>query len=145
MKFKSHKTTVVLHIDPLQSIQSIKEELLRVLTETQPQSLHSGTEMPTNASSISLAKPIEGHDPSSGWTELFDADGNITTGNEPLSKKRKVNDGGVKIQDQCMKTAGIKDGATLAYRFDDGTAAGLEDDRGWTVAVPNPDEGLSDG
>jgi hypothetical protein len=139
LRFKNHKTTTLLHVDPLQLWSSVKADLLHALKETHPDGrLASGTEIPSDPEDIILAKAKDFHDLTIGWERISAGDvGALAITN---SKKKRVN-----IED-CPKGAGLKDGHALVYKFradDEDMDEGLDlddEDEHWDVIVPTYEE-----
>lgn len=123
MRLKNHKTTVILHVDSLQSLSTLKKELLAVLNEISPSGLN-GHALPSSTSDMLLAKPIDPLDMSFGWDALersnqLDDPFNI---DEDAPKGK-----GKQLESENLKAYGIKDNAVLAFKFrGDGT-------KGWDV------------
>lgn len=139
LRFKHHKSTTLLHVDPLQSWASIKADLLHALKETHPDGrLSSGTEIPTNPEDIILAKAKDFHDLSRGWERISVGDAGALE--IASTKKKRVN-----IED-CPKGAGLKDNYALVYKFraddeDMDEGLGLDDEEEhWDVIVPTYEE-----
>ena len=138
LRFKHHKNTTLLHVDPLQSMTSVKEELLRALKDTHPNGqLSSGVAIPDTPSDIVLGKAKDIHDLSNGGWERVYTNGTSTTD----SKQKKAS------LDDCPKGVGLKDGSVLAYKFKseelamEDEALGLEDeDEKWNVVIASYDE-----
>ncbi|KAF2651132.1 hypothetical protein K491DRAFT_104409 [Lophiostoma macrostomum CBS 122681] len=71
LRLKSHKTTVLLHIDPLQSFTSIKSELLAALRETGLRHADTGATIPLpdslRAEDVTLGRPRNVNEPKAGF------------------------------------------------------------------------------
>lgn len=127
LRFKNRKTTVLLHVDPLQSFDGVKEELLRALIQRETSGkLHGEQTLPSSAKQIQLARPVDPNDPTKGWESLEDE-----RPEEPVKKKQKKDDAAT----DSPKAAGIKDGWALAFRF---TPKDGEDS--WDVVLPTYDD-----
>jgi hypothetical protein len=140
LRLKSHKTTVVLHVNPLQTFSLIKTELLHALQDTSLKHPDTGEEipLPDSPSDIQLGRPITLNDPHAGFT-LGEWEYTNTASDMEIDEvkpvkngkgaKRGKNDGGnINVKD-CPKGAGLKDNAVLAFRFKgDGTEWEDEDD-----------------
>ena len=145
IRFKYHKTTVLLHVNPLQSFSSVKSELLRALRESHPAGVNSDP-LPSDPEQIVFARPNDPMDPEAGWTSIDDdivlADGDEDGGKDGKGKgkgKTKPKSGGVT---DCVQGAGFKNGACLAFKFRRGDAAGFMDMEGvgeekWDVLIPS--------
>lgn len=143
LRFKNHRSTTLLHADPLQSFNSLKEDLLQALRQTHPNGRINGVEIPSDPASVLLARPNDIHNLEKGFTSVTDKEGNIITGNEQVGKKRKSGDPELKIKEPCPKAAGLKDGAVLAYKFRIPKTAKNYDpaiDEDWDVVIPSYDD-----
>ena len=110
LRLKYKKSTTILHVDPLQSFESVAIELLRALHQTHPNGLLLGNvEIPTDAQEVLLAKANDIYDVSKGWTQLQTAEEPEETEPEAKSakgappKKRKREKS---ISEFCPKAAG---------------------------------------
>jgi len=138
LRFKHHKNTTLLHVDPLQSMASVKEELLRALKDTHPNGrLSSGLVIPDNTTDLVLGKAKDIHDlTNGGWELVYTNDASLNEAN-----KKKVS------PDDCPRGVGLKDGSVVAYKFkseelnmeDEALDMGDDDDR-WDVIIATYDE-----
>jgi len=139
LRLKNHKKTVLLHIDPLQSFDSIKETLYAVLAAT-----HTPADPPlpsSSASDLEFGRPLDPKDPHSGfgiceWEDSAreeDGDGDeeeieVEVEVEGTGRGRGKGKGGRNGEvGECPKGAGLKDGGVLAWRW--------RGERGWEVDV----------
>lgn len=125
-RFKNGKSTTLLHVDPLQSLASIKAELLSALRATHPDGLLHGTlRIPQDAAHVIIGRPVDIHDPHSGWLRI---DAEEPTGESRSTAKpngegpgRKRKSGGPEVNgiggDTSPKALGLLDNAVLAYKF----------------------------
>jgi hypothetical protein len=140
LRLKSHKTTVLLHVDPLHTFDTIKSALYSALQETELRHPETGEviPLPPSPSDIQLGRPININDAHEGfklgeWEYSAMAE---EQDQEPKGKgKAKAGTGssgkaGVAANvQQCPKGAGLKDGAVLAFRWvGDGNWEGDEED-----------------
>jgi hypothetical protein len=114
VRLKHHKTTILLHVEPLLLLSTLKEELLAVLREIAPDGFN-GYQLPSSASEIRLGRPVDPFDISLGWEPLeppneLDDPFNIDE-DESLKGKAK------RLESENLKAYGIKDNAVLAFRF----------------------------
>ena len=142
LRLKYHKSTTLLHVDPLQSFISIKGELLRALRQRHTDGqLPNGTVIPTSADEVLLAKPVDVSDHNQGWTRIEDSMSHAEDVQPPRaagsSKKRKPD---VTSPMSCPQASGLRDGSVLAYKFSssgqDDEGLGLEDEV-WDVVIPS--------
>lgn len=166
LKFKHHKTTIVLHVDPLQTFTSIKAELLKAISDSHSSRSLNGSAIPKNPNEILLAKPLEPNDLSLGWQQIIlsnedgDDDGDSTgkgkgkagvvTGRAPAKNQLK----------ECPQGAGLREGSIVAFKFkndeemngpsndgvDDEIAVAEEDmsRQMWDVVVPTMENTYGD-
>ncbi|KAF2748503.1 hypothetical protein M011DRAFT_457802 [Sporormia fimetaria CBS 119925] len=134
LRLKSHKTTVVLHVDPLSTFSNIKEVLLSVLQQTSLKHAVTGATInpPTSASAIQLGRLTDPNDPDAGFVlgewESSVADIGEDDTDAKGKGKAKASTGVPSKIVECPKGAGLKDGAVLAFRFEgDGTSWGGDD------------------
>jgi hypothetical protein len=137
LRFKLNRTTVVLHIDALQTLASIRSELLEALRATHPDGIFKGTlrdgtpvsyPLPANPEDIALAKQADPHDPNAGWEAIgddaeegliFDEDvkgKGKGKGRASAAPSRKSASSAKDVND-CPQGAGLKDGSIVAFRF----------------------------
>lgn len=124
MRLKKHKSTILLHVEPLQLLSTVKEDLLAILKDIAPNGFN-GTPLPNSASEIELAKPVDPLDISLGWEPLAPSDEledpfNIDEDEAPKGK-------GKSLESENLKAYGLKDNAVLAFRFKS------EKGKGWDV------------
>ena len=145
LRLKSHRTTVLLHIDPLHTFTAIKSQLYTALQETGFQATEHGPsiELPASPSDIQLGRPVDPLDPSQGfvlgeWETIDDedlelsesGDGGKGKGKAPAkASKKSVGTGNVK---DCPKGAGLKDGVVLAFRW---KGDGTKEEASWGVQI----------
>ncbi|KAF2237134.1 hypothetical protein EV356DRAFT_496667 [Viridothelium virens] len=144
IRFKCHKTTVLLHLDPTQSFSSIKAELLRALQESHPDGIN-GTSLPLEFEDILLARPNDPMDANAGWTGI-DNDAAFVDDDEDGEPKKGKGKGKGKgktgTATDCMQGAGFKNGGCLAFKFKNGDADDWSDiggvgDEKWDVLIPS--------
>ena len=70
LRAKHHKTTLLLHVDPIQKLSSLRVELLSALHQTHPAGELEGHKIPQDANEIVLARPVDANDLSLGWEGL---------------------------------------------------------------------------
>jgi hypothetical protein len=143
LRFKLNRTTVVLHIDALQTLASIRSELLSALQATHPDNLFKGTTrentpiaypLPATPEDIALAKLADPNDPNGGWEAIgddledgliFDEDVGSGKGKGKAAASRPAarKSGGStatassKGVNDCAQGVGLKDGSVVAFRF----------------------------
>ena len=158
LRLKYHKSTVLLSVDPLQSIQKLKGDLLDAL-QNLISPLNDVESLPNSPSQVQLAKPIDVLDASAGWQRIdktdepkFDdvdelaADDDDDAGvsrrrSKSKGKAKKGTSNGTDGDQRTLKECGISDNAVLAFKFaphlEDNEEAMDEDDNDkWDVVIP---------
>jgi hypothetical protein len=157
LRLKSHKTTVLLHVDPLSPFSELKTHLHTALLETGLRTADGATiAIPASPTAIQLGRPVDVHDSSQGWVlgEWEEAaaaavdDEDVLIEEEESSgkgkgkgkavvkgkgKEKEEKGKGKRGAGDCPKGAGFKDGSVLAFRFE-GDADADEEDQ-WEVQL----------
>ncbi|KAI9653695.1 MAG: hypothetical protein M1831_005723 [Alyxoria varia] len=149
IRFKNGKSTILLHVEPSQSLGSVKSELLNALRQRNPNGNLNGAAIPEQANDVLLARQIDSANPDKGWTRLDEAD---LLEEGPATKKRKTSEKDNKNRsvDTNFKSLGLNDGAVLAFKFaneeeeEEDEGLGLEDEN-WNVELPAYDDALAAG
>lgn len=136
LRIKSHKTTVVIHVEPLSTFDNIKALFYNALKESPLKHAETGLDIPLPASpsDIQLGRPVDKNDPQAGfvlgeWERSSNQEQNDVKGKGRASAKQKAdpNLAAPSNIQNCPQGAGLKDGAVLAARWKgDGTAWGAE-------------------
>ncbi|KAK3706128.1 hypothetical protein LTR37_012955 [Vermiconidia calcicola] len=123
LRFKHNRNTFLLHIDPLQTLSSVKHELLKAVQQTHPNGTLNGNTIPQNPDEILLARPIDINDLSAGWESIEPRSGDVDgdTGASGKGKGKATTPGkstsaGAKLKD-CPHGAGLRDGGVVAFKF----------------------------
>ncbi|CBX91428.1 hypothetical protein IAQ61_010782 [Plenodomus lingam] len=124
LRLKAHKTTVLLHVEPLQSFSSIKAQLYDALQETgiKHQETQEQIKLPSSPSDIQLGRPININDASEGFRlgeweyPTVEEDEDVGKG-KGKAKAAKKSQGDLKDLKACPKGASLKDGAVLSFRW----------------------------
>ncbi|KAF2623180.1 hypothetical protein BU25DRAFT_414687 [Macroventuria anomochaeta] len=141
LRFKSHRTTVLLHIDPLNTFDTVKSALYTALQETGLQATEHGPSisLPASPSDIQLGRPVDPLDPSQGFVlaewETPASDDEVAIEEEGKGKGRAAAKGkkqGAGDVKDCPKGAGLKDGAVLAFRWE---GDGTKEEASWGVQL----------
>jgi len=140
LRFKLNRTTVFLHVDALQTLASVRAELLNALQITNPDGIFKGTlsdgtpveyPLPTTAEDIALAKRVDINDANAGWEAIgddledglvFDEDvsgkGKGKAASRPLAAApKKSASAASKGANDCPQGAGLRDNGVVAFRF----------------------------
>jgi hypothetical protein len=128
LRLKSHKTTVLLHVDPLHTFSTIKSYLYDALQDTELKNPETGESipLPSSPSDIQFGRPVNINDAHEGF-QLGEWEYPVSEEEEEEGKGKgkakasvKSNGGttaGTANVKQCPKGAGLKDGAVLAFRW----------------------------
>lgn len=141
LRFKSSKTTILLHVDPLQKLNSIKADLLKALNQTNPSGTLNSIPIPTDPGSIRLAKPLDINDLSLGWQPLdadIDAEELDADGEKPRTKGKGRNKAKNSLLD-CPQGVGMRDGGVVAFKFGE-DLHGMGDQEDEAVVVEGAEE-----
>jgi hypothetical protein len=138
LRLKYHKTTVLLHADPLQSVQRLKQDLLDSLRAIKPSSTFlNGRSPPSSTSQIQLARPCDVLDPTSGWELIEESDDATLQANGPDGKGKGKAKAKPNSSEFTLRGVGVRDNLVLAFRWQDKESmdADLEDEE-WDVIIP---------
>lgn len=152
LRLKHHKTTVLLHCDPLQTFRSIKTALLAALNETNPDGTLNNRVLPSSPHEIILGRPVDLNNPEEGFLlgEWEKARGGLDAGESEgagkgKGKRKSIAGEGTGAKD-CLKGAGLRDGAVLAFKWGGKDEEGEEDEdvemrlgekeENWDVIIP---------
>lgn len=127
LRLKSRKTTVLLHVDPLNTFTAIKASLYDALQDTGLKDPETGETipLPDSPSDIQLARPVDPLDAQQGfklgeWEYQPEEEEDTGKGKGKAKAGTKTNGGptvGISNAKDCPKGAGLKDGAVLAFRW----------------------------
>ncbi|KAL8937445.1 MAG: hypothetical protein Q9211_003690 [Gyalolechia sp. 1 TL-2023] len=134
LRFKQHKTTILLFVSPHQSLTSVKEDLLYAIRATRITEIN-GNPLPSSPKDIILGVPLDANDPSQGWINLEIPDLEEDGGKKGSHKASVLN--------ATPIGAGLKDGMVLAFKFRKETSGGDDmdiDDHEWDVILPSYDD-----
>ncbi|KAL8850600.1 MAG: hypothetical protein Q9221_004470 [Calogaya cf. arnoldii] len=134
LRFKCHKTTILLLVAPHDSLISIKSRLLEALKVARFSNIQ-GQALPTKPDDILLGVLINNDDPGEGWTDL-----EIPELDDGAPKKGPKKPS---VLNASPMGAGIKDGSVLAFKFRT-EASDADDldmaDNEWDVIIPTFDD-----
>lgn len=126
LRLKAHKTTVLLHVDPLSTFSNIKELLYNALEQAGLKHPETGSTipLPESAADIQLGRPLDVNKPKEGFRL-----GEWETNDEEEDAEGANGKGKAasKSISQSLKGAGLKDNAVLAFRWK-GDGTGWEND-----------------
>ncbi|GAB7363248.1 hypothetical protein MBLNU230_g3530t1 [Neophaeotheca triangularis] len=155
--FKIGKTTILLHIDPLQKLSSIKTDLLATVNQTHPSGTLNSLPIPSDPETIRFARAIDENDLSLGFEPLdapFEPDDLDAEAVDGQSKGKGKGRGKAKngLAD-CPQGVGLKDGSIVAFKFGNGASADDEDEavvvegaeEKWDVDLPTMEAAYGEG
>ncbi|KAI4165864.1 MAG: hypothetical protein LQ342_000295 [Letrouitia transgressa] len=137
LRFKNHKTTILLFATQNESFESIKERLLEAIKATGRSEIN-GMKVPAIADQIVFGVPIDSNDDSKGWIDLEIPELNGEDGKS--SKKTNV-------LNSSPLGAGLKDGSVIAFKFRKEQSQDDDmdiDDTDWDVVMPTFEEAVAD-
>jgi hypothetical protein len=124
IRLKHHKSTVLIHVEPLLTLSTLKEELLAILNDVAHSGYFNGTKLPSSPSEILLARPVDPLEISLGWEPLEPED----EPEDPFNIDEDAPKGKAKkLESENLKAYGVKDNAVLAFKFKS------EKSKGWDV------------
>ena len=169
LRLKHNKTTILLHADPIQTLTSLKSDLLIALRDTHTSGTINGHQIPQNADDVILAKPVDINDLTQGWERLSAGAKSAENGSDAKGKGKATATAGANGKasakmTNCPQGAGLRDGGVVAFKFrseeeadgregvgegGDEDIAVLEEDRGpldeeWDVVAPTIDEAYAE-
>lgn len=119
IRFKIHRTTVVLYADPAQKLSTLKSELLKALKGTHPTGEIEGEGrphfIPESIDEIVLGTPVDLNDLTVGW-EIVDTDQDDLKSNGKGKGKAAAKKSNSTSMD-TPQSAGLSDGGVVAVRF----------------------------
>ncbi|MCJ1360706.1 MAG: hypothetical protein MMC33_010715 [Icmadophila ericetorum] len=119
LRFKQHKTTILLYVQPTESFTVIKSDLLTALKKRNLTTLN-GQSIPKNPEDVIFGVPVDRNDVSKGWVplEIPPEDLEEMTGTSGGNKAgRGGKKGGKSVLNESPAGAGLKDGGMVAFRF----------------------------
>lgn len=119
LRFKNNRTTILLHVDPLQKLSTVKSELLQAIQQTNPHSQLPG--VPHTAEDIYLAKAVDINDLGAGWESIepsdLDAEDRESAKGKGKAGQPKAKGNGKSAAADTPQGAGLRDSGIVAFRF----------------------------
>ncbi|KAL8701719.1 MAG: hypothetical protein Q9201_004751 [Fulgogasparrea decipioides] len=134
LRFKKHKTTILLFVSPRDTIDSIKQKLLDTIKATGVSQIN-GDPLPSKSEDLMFGVLIDKNDPSQGWVGLEIPEVEDDAGKRGNTKNSVLN--------KTPLGAGLKDGSVLAFKFRgvESSGDGMDiDDGHWDVIMPSFDD-----
>lgn len=141
--FKKHKTTVLLSLQPHESLTSAKEKLLQAIKSRKLLEIN-GDAIPNDPAEIELGVPVDRGDVEKGWMRLATE---VSGGDDGATTKKST--GKSKNASDTLQVAGLQNGYSVAFRFRKPDEAAVADefdtnldiqDPGWDVIIPSFDD-----
>ncbi|KAK3073335.1 hypothetical protein LTR53_005183 [Teratosphaeriaceae sp. CCFEE 6253] len=129
LRFKQHRTTILLHVDPLQKLSAVRAELLKAIQQTNPSGLLNGRAVPESAQDILLARPADSNDLSLGWEPIGEgSEGGLDRtpkddakgkgkGKAAVGPTLSAKAGGKTDATDSPQGVGLRDGGVVAFKF----------------------------
>ena len=156
LRFKQNRTTILLHLDPLQSLALVKQQLLTAIQETHPDGTLNGIPIPDLPSEIQLGRPRNINDLTAGF-ELIESNDTSTNGAldgdvsgkgkgkasavPAVRPKKDARDPKTQLKD-CPQGAGLRDHGIVAFKFkpkDGDVVTSIEEDEDEGIQVAKED------
>ncbi|MCJ1309439.1 hypothetical protein MMC25_003099 [Agyrium rufum] len=138
LRFKNHKTTILLYAESTTPFKKLKQDLLTAFASTSVATVN-GHPVPSSPAEVQFALPIDKNDLEQGWTsleeeELLELDNEMLDGKKPGAAAKKKSTGATSPENDSPLAVGLRDGGVLAFRFK--SSADDEIDSGWDVKIP---------
>lgn len=146
LRFKHSNSTILLEVDPLQKLSSVRTELLHALHESNPSGKINDHDIPQNADDILLGRAIDRNKLALGYTDI---DKDATESSADVSDKGKAAVGALKAKpgssklSDCPQGAGFRDRDVVAFKFR-GDEDGEDVVEKWDVKIPSMEETYGD-
>ncbi|PGG97925.1 hypothetical protein AJ79_09038 [Helicocarpus griseus UAMH5409] len=137
LRFKNHNVTILLLASPTQSLDSLKDELLRSLRVRNIAEINQHP-VPEDPAEIEFGVPIDRNNLDKGWERLTPPTQEGENEKQPIRNRKAAN--------ATIEWLGLKDSQAVAFRFRKPTEGEDEDelgigfnDPGWDVLIPKYD------
>lgn len=139
VRLKNKTKTILVFADPLQSVDDLKEDLLRALRATERSGILNGVPIPNKRQQVVLGRPKDVYDQKKGWTNL---EANL---DEAAAGRGRT----PRAATSSLKGLGLTDNPVLAFKFisdrlaEDGSrhdtigAFEEDNDEDWDVVIPS--------
>nr|POE92365.1 hypothetical protein CFP56_70436 [Quercus suber] len=157
LRFKHHRSTIILHVDPLQKFPLVRAELLKAIQQTNVGGQLNGVDVPSDCDAILLAKLKDNNNLRSGWEQLEKNDEDLFADDDMKGKgkaKAPAKSSNKSAVRDCPQGAGLRDGSMVAFKFKSEAQAegnGILDDEPflsepetWDVVIPSMEETYGD-
>jgi hypothetical protein len=136
LRLKRGTRTVLLFVDPAQSLASLKQSLLDALNNA-PKDLPETTPAPDSIDQIEIGIPVDLFDFSQGFQAIEEDQDISLDGEDDVKQKGKSR--ASKGSASSIQSLGVKKNYVLAYRFKEDNEEQDEtmgEDQGWDVEIP---------
>ncbi|KAF2163737.1 hypothetical protein M409DRAFT_25921 [Zasmidium cellare ATCC 36951] len=149
LRFKHHRTTLLVEVDPLQHLSEVRAELLQALDETNPSGELNGQQIPKNPDQIQLGRAVDRNNLNLGYVTIEkDEEGSEASGK---GRGKSTAGSGTKSSaaqmKECPQGAGLRNADVVAFKFKNGDQDGGEGVEGaekWDVKIPTMEETYGD-
>ncbi|KAK7537399.1 uncharacterized protein J3D65DRAFT_625382 [Phyllosticta citribraziliensis] len=135
LRLKFHRTTVLLHADPLLSSSALQSDLLHALRDTHPSNILHGRPLPASPGALQIARLVDPTDAEQGWVEIIGSSENddIDAEDEEEAPRKKgpgrpstgkgkgkgaaTSSSAIGGAGKSLKELGVKEGMALAFRW----------------------------
>jgi hypothetical protein len=149
LRFKHNRSTILLEVDPLQKMSSIRAELLQAIKETNPTGKLNNQDIPSSSEDIVFGRAVDRNNLKLG----FQAIEQDTSEADPKGKGKAAATGTVKSKalgadvKDCPQGAGLKNADVVAFKFKTGKEDEDEDElqaEEWDVVAPTMEDTYGD-
>lgn len=117
IRFKSKKTTTLLHVDRTLPFARIATDLLSALRTTHPDGTLDGLTIPNDPSQVHFAQLVDKDDPDSGWCSIVSDKPNAAQEFLARQPSKKPKTETTLMKPDCLGALGLQDLDMLAFRF----------------------------
>ncbi|KAF2458248.1 hypothetical protein BDY21DRAFT_378680 [Lineolata rhizophorae] len=153
VRLKYRSTTVMLHADPVSTVDTLKKELLVALKETCPDGMLEGEPLPESHEAFILAQSKDKHDARKGWDRLDPSSIKGLDDEEQIGRKKRRKSSVERYGATPLKETGMRDDPLLAFKWrpnektelGDGFDILDESDDEFDVVLPTFDDEMDEG
>ncbi|SMQ45090.1 unnamed protein product [Zymoseptoria tritici ST99CH_3D7] len=149
LRFKHNRSTILLEVDPLQTLLSVRADLLQALQESNPNGELNKQKIPSNPEAIVLGRAVDRNNLKLGF-ETIKKD---TSEPDPKGKGKAAVTGGGKSRTvgadvmDCPQGAGLKNADVVVFKFKTGNEDHDVDElqaEEWDVVIPTMEDTYGD-
>nr|POE63030.1 hypothetical protein CFP56_03933 [Quercus suber] len=157
LRFKHHRSTIILHVDPLQKFPLVRLELLKAIQQTSQNGQLNNVDIPNDSNEILLAKLVDNNNLRAGWEQMEREEEDLFNGEDVRGKgkaKASAKSTSRSTMKDCPQGAGLRDGSIVAFKFKSESQAEGQDTLDgeslvgepevWDVVAPSMEETYGD-